>query len=102
MALNSHSLLQFAKYSSFFFDPVALFLGYSTPYFDIASDVDPGPPLAYGGRVCVSWNKIGCMVCLGLLDPNLAQRDLEANELRRNREAVYAFTRISSAKPDHP
>ena len=31
---------------------------YSTPYFEIASDADPGPPLAYGGRVCVSWDKM--------------------------------------------
>ena len=45
---------------------------YSTLYLDIASDVNLGPPLAFGGRVCVSWNKNGCMVCLGLLDSNLA------------------------------
>lgn len=62
---------------------------YALPYFDLASDVYPGAPPTYGGRVCVAWDGKGCIVCLGLLDIAEAQADLLNQGARRNRDAIY-------------
>ena len=68
-----------------------LCLAYDKPYFDLASgivDVEEG---RYGGRVCVRWNGIGCLVCHELLDPVEAGLDLQSDGQRRNREAIYGM-----------
>jgi hypothetical protein len=62
---------------------------YARPYFDLASDIVPGEPLTYGGRVCVAWDGNGCLVCYGLLDVAEAQAELAGPEGRRAREALY-------------
>ena len=67
-----------------------LCLAYDKPYFDLASgiDVEEG---RYGGRVCVRWNGIGCLVCHEVLDPVEAGLDLQSDEQRKNREAIYGM-----------
>lgn len=62
---------------------------YSKPYFDLASDIIPGNPLVYGGRVCVAWNGNGCIVCYNELDVAEAQADLLSQDARQAREAIY-------------
>ena len=66
---------------------------YSRPYLDLASDVIPGAPPAYGGRVCVTWNGDGCLVCYNLLDLAEAQAELAGPEARRDRDAIYGIRR---------
>ena len=67
-----------------------LCLAYEKPYFDLASgiDVEEG---RYGGRVCIRWTEIGCLVCHELLDPVEAGLDLQSDEQRKNREAIYGM-----------
>ena len=66
---------------------------YSRPYLDLASDVIPGDPPAYGGRVCVTWNGDGCLICYDLLDVAEAQADLAGAEARRDQDAIYGVNR---------
>ena len=66
---------------------------YSRPYLDLASDVIPGDPPAYGGRVCVTWNGDGCLICYDLLDVAEAQADLAGPEARRDHDAIYGIHR---------
>lgn len=66
---------------------------YTRPYLDLASDVIPGEPANYGGRVCVSLDGEGCIACWGLLDVEEAQAELGGPEERRNREALYGVSR---------
>lgn len=65
---------------------------YDRPYIDLASDVLPGEPPTYGGRVCVARGE-GCPVCLGILDLKAAREDLESPEARRDRERIYGVNR---------
>jgi molybdopterin/thiamine biosynthesis adenylyltransferase len=58
-------------------------------YFDLATDVIPGTPVTYGGRVCAVWDRPGCVVCYGLLDLKEAAEDLAGPEASRDREALY-------------
>lgn len=65
---------------------------YNRPYFDLASDVVPGDPPEYGGRICVSlWQGDGCLVCRGLIDLAEAQLDLAGPNARRDRDALYGI-----------
>jgi len=66
---------------------------YAKPYFDLASDIIPGNPPSYGGRICVAWDGDGCLVCLGVLDLAEAQEDLEKPDARRDRAAIYGVER---------
>ena len=61
---------------------------YSKPYIDLASDiiVEDGH---YGGRVCVSWDGEGCLVCFGELDTAEVSRNLMTPDARRDYEAIY-------------
>ena len=63
------------------------------PYLDLASDVVPGDPPNYGGRVCVASDGNGCIVCWSLLDTEEAQADLAGPSERRNRDAIYGVDR---------
>lgn len=64
---------------------------YCRPYFDLASDVVPGDPAAYGGRICVAWDGTGCIACYGLLDVAEAQVDLAGPAAQRDRRALYGI-----------
>lgn len=62
---------------------------YQRPYFDLATEIIPGPPVVYGGRLCVSWNGQGCLVCFGQLDLVEAGNDLEGDAARQDRKNLY-------------
>lgn len=63
---------------------------YTVPYLDVASDVIPGSPIEYGGRICVcTWDIPGCLMCRGLIDFEEAQREMESSEARVDRAAIY-------------
>lgn len=66
---------------------------YATPYFDLATDILPGAPPNYGGRICGAWDGNGCIACLGLLDVAEAQKELEGVEVRKDRDAIYGVNR---------
>ena len=67
---------------------------YGRPYFDLASEVIPGNPPAYGGRVCsITWDGDGCLVCYDLLDMVEAHADLAGPEVSRDRDAMYGVDR---------
>lgn len=66
---------------------------YSRPYFDLASDIVPGEPPNYGGRICVAWDGNGCIICFGLMDIAEAQADLAGPAGDRDGEAVYGVKR---------
>ncbi len=74
---------------------------YSKPYFDLASDIFPGDPPLYGGRVCVAWDGQGCIVCYGELDITEAQTDLLNPGAKRDRESIYGIPHklLSEAGP---
>ena len=61
---------------------------YSKPYFDLASDIMPEDGVC-GGRVCVSWNGEGCLVCYGELDAVEASMELMNPDVRRDHNAIY-------------
>jgi molybdopterin/thiamine biosynthesis adenylyltransferase len=62
---------------------------YGRPYFDIASDIEAGEQSRYGGRVCIAQRGASCLVCLGQLDMDEAQRELGGPEARRLHQAIY-------------
>lgn len=66
---------------------------YEKPYIDLASEVVPGDPPEYGGRVCVSWSGSGCIDCFDELDRGEARERLAGpagNDLHR---AIYGVDR---------
>ncbi len=66
---------------------------YSKPYFDLSSEIIPGSPPIYGGRICIAWDGHGCLICFQGLDIAEAQADLESPDNRLNREALYGVPR---------
>ena len=62
---------------------------YSRNYIDVASDVIPGSPPEWGGRVCTSWNGNSCLICLDELDVDEAGRQLAGPEGEALRRAIY-------------
>ncbi len=65
---------------------------YTKPYVDLASEILPGEPPQYGGRVCISWNGSGCLYCYDELDKEEAQRDLEGPVELKQRHELYGVT----------
>ncbi len=65
---------------------------YSKPYIDLATDIFLGKPPTYGGRICISWDGQGCIVCYDELDIAEAQEDLENPEARQARKAIYGIS----------
>ncbi len=57
------------------------------PYVDAASEILPGHPPEFGGRVCVAWSGTACLSCMDELDPEEAQD----TNVRRDRAAVYGL-----------
>ncbi len=69
---------------------------YTRPYIDLASDVLPGHPPEYGGRVAVVlWQTDGCLVCRGLIDQEEAGLDLAGPDVRRDRDALYGVPKAA-------
>jgi len=66
---------------------------YDMPLIDLASDIIPGPPLAYGGRVAVIWRRPGCLHCLDLLDMAEVAKGLESAGQREQRLKIYGVDR---------
>ena len=62
---------------------------YGRNYVDVASDVLPGYPPEWGGRVCTSWDGAGCLVCLDELDVDEAGRQLAGPEGEERRRVIY-------------
>jgi len=65
---------------------------FEKPYIDVASDVIPGEPTQYGGRVFCSVDGNGCLSCLGLIDMSEAREDFETPEQRLDRAAIYGIS----------
>ena len=65
---------------------------YEKPYIDLASDIIPGDPPNFGGRICVTWDAPGCIVCYDLLDMAEAQEDLAGPAAQRDRKAIYGVS----------
>lgn len=66
---------------------------YDLKYVDLASDIIPGTPIEYGGRVFINWTGDGCLYCLKLLDLAEVQEDLSTEGERRDRQAIYGVDR---------
>jgi hypothetical protein len=66
---------------------------YRLSYFDIASDIELGTTLSYGGRICAALRGECCLVCLGQLDMDEARRELGGPDARKLREAIYGINR---------
>lgn len=62
---------------------------YEIPYIDLASDIDPVQPMAYGGRVFIAWDGTACMVCMGILDVSDIQMDQGGEAFRAQHKAIY-------------
>lgn len=62
---------------------------YAKPYIDLASDVLPGSPPTYGGRVCVAWDGHGCIACYGEINVSEAQAGLMNQMDRAVRDDIY-------------
>lgn len=65
---------------------------YQRPYFDLATDVIPGEPIKYGGRIIVAKGGSGCLVCRGVLDEKEARIDLESPMERKTRREIYGVS----------
>lgn len=68
---------------------------YCLPYIDLASDILPGEPIIYGGRIAVSWYGNGCLHCMDILDMEAVKLELESPDLKRQREEIYGVSKAS-------
>ncbi len=66
---------------------------YGIKYVDLATDVEPGPPLKYGGRVFVSDNGDGCLSCLQMLDMKQVNWYLAGEGQREDLANIYGVSR---------
>lgn len=67
---------------------------YERSYIDVASDVIPGDPPEWGGRICISWKGSGCSVCLEELDAEEAGRQIAGPEGEEQRREIYGIEEI--------
>jgi molybdopterin/thiamine biosynthesis adenylyltransferase len=67
----------------------------AVPLFDLATDVDTTTtPVTFGGRVvCCTGN--GCLVCLGVLDPDALARASMTAEQAAEHERIYGVDRAA-------
>ena len=66
---------------------------YALPHFDLASEIIPGNPPRYGGRIAACVDGTACLACLGLIDLNEARRDIESPQSRQDHEDLYGVGR---------
>jgi hypothetical protein len=66
---------------------------YERPYLDVATDVDPGPPVRFGGRMLYSVDGEQCVYCKDLLDPDAIQSAFSTPGQRRDAEHIYGVPR---------
>ncbi len=73
---------------------------YRRPYLDLATDVDVEQG-TFGGHILYARGQDGCLYCLGLLDENEVNADLETDAQREERERIYGIRReaLDSAGP---
>ena len=64
---------------------------FAIPFIDCATDVSTSGGLAYGGRVFVNWTGAGCLVCMGIVDPFQAAKELERVASRVDRSRIYGI-----------
>ncbi|HHJ18511.1 MAG TPA: ThiF family adenylyltransferase [Gammaproteobacteria bacterium] len=62
---------------------------YSIPYTDLATEIIPGTPVLYGGRVCTSFDGNGCLACMDVLDMEEVRADLGGASVVNERRALY-------------
>src|SRR5262249_15552566 len=73
-------------------------LAFNVPYFDLATDIHL-EECVYGGRVFVTCEVPGCLVCQGEIDPVAAREDLEGKESRMDRIEIYGIPIALLAEP---
>lgn len=61
---------------------------YSTPYFDLASDIDVEQS-HYGGRILIAWDGSGCLVCHDEIDAAAVRRYLSGDAEHQDYGAIY-------------
>ena len=61
---------------------------YSTPYFDLASDVDVEQS-HYGGRILIAADGPGCLVCHDEIDKAAVRRYLSGDAEHQDHDAIY-------------
>lgn len=60
-----------------------------TRYLDLASEIIPGEPPEYGGRLFANAGGPGCLVCCDVLDEDEARDDLLGPQAKQARRALY-------------
>jgi hypothetical protein len=68
-----------------------LCLAYERPFFDLASEIIPGDPLIYGGRVCFISDSTGCLYCLGVLDRTEVSLELQDPSHKQDLKNLYGM-----------
>lgn len=66
-------------------------LAYERPFIDLASEIIPGDPLIYGGRVCFISDSSGCLYCLGVLDRSEASLELQDPSHKEDIKNLYGM-----------
>ncbi len=72
-----------------------LCLAYELPYFDLATEIDPGPPIVFGGRVCFVFNGSGCLYCMDIMDITEATKELQEPNTRKDQQILYGIDQNS-------
>jgi len=70
---------------------------YGKGLIDLATDVVCEDKLRYGGRVCVCTGG-SCLYCLQEIDPTAAAEELEGEDARKDRDAIYGVDRSALEK----
>ena len=64
---------------------------HAKPYVDVSSDILPGPPVDYGGQICIAQSGNGCLSCMNVLDRAEAAVDLGGPEARHQWAEIYGI-----------
>lgn len=68
---------------------------FEKPYFDLATEIFTGDTLIYGGRVFISFDDKGCLMCYGggLISISEAMADLSSSQERKDYKAIYGVSK---------
>lgn len=66
-------------------------LAYEVPLIDCATEILPDVD-EFGGRIVFMLNSRGCLYCSGQIDPDQAGEDLENENARFDRKAIYGLS----------